>query len=73
MTGGYELVLRADLGESELVALGEMHLTELQSYKPGDSRYRSNNSFRILGLLLEEEHLPETLRKRIVEVHSISR
>jgi hypothetical protein len=72
MTGGYELILKEGMSQGELEAIAEIHLAELTGYTPGESRYRSNNSFRILNLLLAHKELPDALRKRVVELLAIS-
>lgn len=58
MTGGYELSLRADLEEKQLIELVQLYLPELESYAKQDLRYKSNNAYRVLKLLKESQNLP---------------
>jgi hypothetical protein len=51
MTGGYEVELASGLNVEDLQQLVEIHLPELESYEKGTTKYRSNNSYRVLNLV----------------------
>lgn len=68
MTGGYEVALKPDLSERDLERLVEMHVPELAAYNKNSSRYRTNNSYRILSLINESPAAGEKLRERLASV-----
>ncbi len=67
MTGGYEITLRKDLELNDLRELIDLHLPELSQYPSGTAEYCSNNSYRILELLLDCPELSVQERERVRE------
>lgn len=67
MTGGYEITLRQDLEVNDLRELIDLHLPELAQYPSGTAEYCSNNSYRILELLLDCPELSVQERERVRE------
>ena len=65
MTGGYELALKNGLSSHELKNLSEIHILDLKNYKKGTSTYRSNNSYRILKLILSHPKTAHDTQEKI--------
>jgi len=67
MTGGFELFLKQELTQEDLVTMAESFLPEALKFSPTDLRFQSNNAFRVLKLLYESNRLPEAWKNRLTQ------